>query len=67
MNYEKLFAKMKEKGLTTYKIRKDGIIGQGAMTALREGKNVTIRTIEALCRALDCEPGDIMEMDKTEK
>ena len=56
MNYEKLFLKMKEK-----------IVSQGAMTALRSGGSVTIRTIEALCRALDCEPGDIMEMDKPKK
>ncbi len=67
MNYEKLFLKMKEKNLTTYKIMKEKIVSQGAMTALRSGGSVTIRTIEALCRALDCEPGDIMEMDKPKK
>ena len=67
MNYEKLFLKMKEKNLTTYKIMKERIASQGAMTALRSGGSVTIKTIESLCRALDCEPGDIMEMDTPKK
>lgn len=61
MNYEKLFALMKEKGLTTYKIRKEKIISEGALQSLREGKSVTTDSIAALCKALDCQPGDIME------
>lgn len=61
MNYEKLFALMKEKGLTTYRIRKEKIISEGALQSLRLGKSVTTDTIAALCRALDCQPGDIME------
>lgn len=61
IKYDKLFALMKEKGLTTYKIRKDNIISQGALTSLRAGKSVTIETIEKLCKALDCQPGDIIE------
>ena len=61
IKYDKLFALMKEKGLTTYKIRKDNIISQGALTSLRAGKSVTIETIEKLCTVLDCQPGDILE------
>ena len=52
---------MKEKGLTTYRIRKENIISQSALSALKNGKSVTTETIEKLCRALDCQPGDIME------
>lgn len=61
IKYDKLFALMKKKGLTTYKIRKENIISQGALTSLRAGKSVTIDTIEKLCKALDCQPGDILE------
>lgn len=66
IKYDKLFALMKEKGLTTYKIRKDNIISQGALTSLRAGKSVTIDTIEKLCKALDCQPGDILEYSPDE-
>lgn len=61
MKYDKLFALMKEKGLTTYKIRKEHIITETTLQKLREGKNVTTDSISALCAALDCQPGDIME------
>jgi putative transcriptional regulator len=61
MKYEKLFALMKERGLTTYKIRKERIITETTLQKLREGKNVTTDSIASLCHALGCQPGDIME------
>ena len=67
MKYEKLFALMKEKGLTTYSIRKEKIVSENALTSMRAGKSVTTDTIAALCRALACQPGDIMEyVDESE-
>jgi putative transcriptional regulator len=59
--YEKLWALMKERGLTTYRIRKENIIGEGTLQSIREGKSVTMDSIAALCKALDCQPGDILE------
>ena len=67
MKYGKLFALMKEKGLTTYRIRKEKIVSENALTSMRAGKSVTTDTIAALCRALACQPGDIMEyVDESE-
>ena len=67
MKYGKLFILMKEKGLTTYRIRKENIISQSALTSLKAGKSVTTDTIAALCKALGCQPGDIMEyVDESE-
>ena len=59
--YDKLFALMKEKGLTTYRIREDKIISQSTLQKLREGKSVTTESLSALCAALNCQPGDILE------
>lgn len=59
--YKKLFALMKETGLTTYKIRKEKIISEGALQSLRQNKSVTTDTIASLCKVLNCQPGDIME------
>lgn len=67
IRYDKLIALMKEKGLTTYKIRKDNIISQSALTAIKNGKSVTTDTIAKLCKALDCQPGDIMEYVEEEE
>lgn len=61
LNYQKLFVLMKEKGLTTYRIRKEKIISEGTLQSLREGKSVTTDAIANLCEALECQPGDIME------
>lgn len=59
--YDKLFDLMRERGLTTYKIRKDKIISENALSALRHNKSVTIDTINRLCTVLQCQPGDILE------
>lgn len=61
MKYEKLFSLMREKGLTTYKIRKEHIVTETTLQKLRDGKNVTTDSIASLCKALECQPGDIME------
>jgi len=62
IKYDKLFALLQEKGYTTYRIRKENIIGQGTLTALKNGTGgIDARTIEKLCKLLNCQPGDIME------
>lgn len=60
--YDKLFALLKERGITTYKIRQENIISQAALTKMknREG-NIDTRTLERLCAYLHCQPGDILE------
>ena len=60
--YTKLFALLKDRGYSTYKIRRENLMGQGTLTALRNGTGgLDSRTIDKLCRVLDCQPGDIME------
>ncbi len=62
IKYDKLMALLKEKGYTTYKIRKDKLIGQGTLTALKNGTGgLDSKTISRLCKVLECQPGDIME------
>lgn len=67
ISYEKLFELMKEKGMTTYRIRKEKIISENALTSMRAGKSVTMDTIARLCKALNCQPGDILEYVPDEK
>ena len=65
--YEKLIAKMEQEGLTTYKIRKEKIISESTLQNIREGKRITTDSIAALCGALNCQPGDILEYIPDEK
>ncbi len=52
---------LKEKGYTTYKLRKDNILSQSTLQKLREGKGLAWENIERLCALLDCQPGDLLE------
>lgn len=61
IKYDKLLALMKERGVTTYRIRKENIISQSALTAINQGKGITTDTIAKLCKVLNCQPGDILE------
>lgn len=62
IKYDKLLNLLKEKGYTTYKIRKEKLIGQGTLTALKNGTGgLDAKTLGKLCQILDCQPGDIME------
>ena len=61
MKYDKLFALMKERGVTTYTIRKDQV-GVATLLKLQKGEgHVDTRSLESLCKYLECQPGDIME------
>ena len=61
ITFDRLFVLMKEKGLTTYQIRKQHIITESTLQKLRENRNITTDSIAALCNALECQPGDLME------
>jgi putative transcriptional regulator len=61
ISYKKAFELMKKSGLTTYKIRKDKIIGQGSLTKMKRNEPTSTQTIEKLCEVLKCQPGDLME------
>ncbi|MDR1185076.1 MAG: helix-turn-helix transcriptional regulator [Coriobacteriales bacterium] len=61
IDYDKLWALMKERGLTTYRIRKENIIGERTLQNIREGKGISMESLAALCKALECQPGDILE------
>ena len=55
---------LKEKGITTYKIRQEKILSESTVQKLRASKGVSWENIETLCRLLDCQPGDLMEYIK---
>ena len=58
---------LKEKGFTTYTLRKDTLLSQSTIQKLREKKGLAWENIERLCELLDCQPSDFMEYVKEEK
>ena len=56
-----VLAKLKECGYSTYRIRKENIIGQSTITRLNKSKPVSWDNISIICKLLSCQPGDIVE------
>ena len=56
-----VLAALKEKGITTYQIRKDRLLSESTVQKLRAGVGVSWENIVTLCRLLECQPGDLME------
>lgn len=52
---------LKEQGFTSYRIRKEKIIGERQMQQIRDGEIVSIACLTKLCELLNCQPGDILE------
>ena len=61
IKYDKLLKLMEEKGLSTYKIRKEKIISESTLQNIRNNGRITTDAIANLCEALNCQPGDILE------
>ena len=67
ISYEKAFNLLGEHGYTTYRLRKENILGQSQISAMKGKKGsgipkgVSDQTIDKLCRLLDCQPADLME------
>ena len=56
-----ILAALRNAGYTQNRIRNDKLIGQSYLTQIRHGELVSWKTIEMICRLLDCQPGDILE------
>lgn len=68
ISYNKLLVLFEKKGITSYTItKKEKIIGQATWKKIHENGHIDTRTIEALCKYLDCQPGDILEYIPDEK
>ena len=52
---------MKEKGVSTYKLREECGIDSKTVRRLRANENMETKTLNKLCAALDCKIEDIME------
>lgn len=62
ISYNKLLGMFEKKSITSYTItKKDKILGQATWKNIHDGKHIDTRTIETLCKYLNCQPGDILE------
>ena len=57
---------LKEKGITTYSLRKEKALSESTIQKLRNGEGVSWDNLETLCKLLDCDISDILEYQKDE-
>ena len=59
--FDRLWATMKQKGISQYKLIYEYGISNGQLDRLRKNENINAYTINTLCKILDCKVEDIME------
>lgn len=59
-----VLAALKEAGYSTYKLRKEKLLGESVLQQIREGVPVSWANLGRLCALLDCQPGDLLEYVK---
>ena len=59
--FDKLWSTMKQKGISTYRLREESGIDSKTIRRLRANDNIETKTLNKLCEALDCKIEDIME------
>lgn len=61
IKYDKLWATMEAKGITTYVLREKCGIDRKTIRRLRANENTETKTLNKLCAVLDCSLEDIAE------
>ncbi len=52
---------LKDAGYSTYRLRKEKLLGEATIQKFRENELVSWENITTICRLLNCQPGDIVE------
>ena len=58
---------LKEQGLSSYRLRKENLLSEGAIQSLRTNKMISLDSVGRICGLLDCQPGDILAYKKRRK
>lgn len=65
--YDKLWATMKERGVSQYRLIREYQFSNGQLDRLRKNQNISTYTINLLCKILHCRVEDILEYVEEEK
>lgn len=62
-----ILSALKEAGYSTTVLRQQHILAEKTIQHLRTGENLNTKTLDVICRLLNCQPGDLLKYvpDKT--
>ena len=55
-----ILSALKEAGYNTTKLRKEKLLSEGVIQALRENKYISLQNVAKICELLNCQPGDLL-------
>ena len=58
-DYSPLWETMQNRGVSQYQLLRAGIDNK-TLDSLKKNKNITMVTLEKLCRIIDCSPNDVV-------
>ena len=62
ITFEKLLKLLNERGISIYHLKRDKVVGTATLDKLRKKEgNIDTRSIDSLCKYLNCQPDDLME------
>ena len=56
-----------DKGYTSYTFKQNSTLSQGTLKKIKDGGNITLETLNAICIMLRCQPSDIIEIIPTDE
>lgn len=59
IDYTPLWETMRKKNISQYQLLKSGIDNK-TLDSLKKNKNITLLTVEKICKILNCTPNDIV-------
>ncbi len=62
LDYSPLWKTMEQKGISQYRLLKLGIDNK-TLDTLKKGNNITLLTLEKLCKILECTPNDVVQFE----
>ena len=62
-DYRPLWDTMRRNGVSQYQLLKGGIDNK-TLDSLKKNKNITMVTLEKLCRIVGCTPNDVVRFEK---
>ncbi|MBQ7247152.1 MAG: helix-turn-helix domain-containing protein [Lachnospiraceae bacterium] len=65
ISYAPLWETMKEKNVSQYKLLTSGIDNK-TLDSLKKNRNITVLTMEKLCRIIGCSPNDIVRFENAD-
>ncbi|MBR1854876.1 MAG: helix-turn-helix domain-containing protein [Lachnospiraceae bacterium] len=60
IDFSPLWETMQRKGITQYKLLQSGIDNK-TLDTLKKNKNITLLTVEKICKICDCTPNDVVQ------